>query len=212
MLVLAATALAMLVVMMRGLVVGVALAGHHQRTGEPLLGLAGIRLEHHRGNLGAEDHVVGAAEIVPAQTALAVVDQKRRRAAHLIGEHGLGNVLPIGLVDADGEGELVLVQERLQRLRRHHIMVLENSVEAEHGDVRVIEPLPKLLNLRQRMADAAWTEHLEGEHDNDLAFEVCERRRLRSIEPAGDGKLWWLFEVEHAGSLAYDIASIQSRS
>jgi hypothetical protein len=66
---------------------------------------------HH---LGAEAQVIYLAEIVAPEPALAVEHEDRRRAADLVGLHGLRDIIAVGLVEGDRESELVFVDARTE--------------------------------------------------------------------------------------------------
>ena len=75
----------------------------------------------------------------------------------------------VGSVHADGEGPAVLVDEGLQRLDRHHVMVLEDRVQADDGQLGRREGLAHPLGLRQAMGHTGRAQHLEGVQQHHAA-------------------------------------------
>ena len=73
----------------------------------------------------------------------------------LVAAHGdrQGGAGVVG-IDADGERDAVLVQERLQSHRGHGVVVFEHGVQPQHGD-GVAEGVAHALSLRQSVGDAA---------------------------------------------------------
>ena len=113
-------------------------------------------LQRERHDLGGEPHVVDVAEVMTAQPTLAVEQEKRRRALHLVGGHRLRQGLAVRLVDGDGERPAVLLHEGLERGRRLRLVVLEHSA-GEHGHLGVAEAHGEARSLRQGVLDAACT-------------------------------------------------------
>ena len=99
------------------------------------------------GEGGTEGEVVDLAECIGAQVAGAVDDEEARRAAQAVARHGDGGGFAgcVG-VDPDGKGDSVFVEECLEGHGRHGIVVLEDRVEAEQGEV-VTEGLLDALGL-----------------------------------------------------------------
>jgi len=57
----------------------------------------------------------------------------------------------VGLVDADGVRNPVLVQEHAQGLGTHHLVVLEDGVQADHAHLVLREQAVDAQGLRQAM-------------------------------------------------------------
>ena len=76
-------------------------------------------------------------------------------------------------------------------------MVLEHGMQADDGDLALVEHLGDPPGLREAMRDAAGAQHLEGHDDHDLALEAVERRRRLGVEPLRDLKLGRALGVEH---------------
>ena len=68
-----------------------------------------------------------------------------------------------------------------------------------HRDLPVVEGARDALRLRQRVAQGAGALHLEGEQDDDAAFQLRERERLLRIEPLRDLELGGIFGIEGGG-------------
>ena len=154
-------------------------------------------LDRQRHDLGGEPHILDVPEVVPAQAPLAIEQQQRRRAPHLVGGHGPGQACAIGRIDRDREAPSVFVDECLQRLRPHRRMMLEHGVQTDHHDLVVAELPGQALGLRQRVRHAARTQHLE-RHDNDhLALQRLQGQRRPRVEPAGNGELRRALWIEH---------------
>ena len=143
-------------------------------------------LEHQRHDLGAEAHVVDGAQIVAAQAPLAVEQQKRRRALDAVGLHGPRQAGAVRRVDRDGDGDVLGLEERLEQGRRHVLVVLEHHVQAENRDLVAVEGAREPLRLRERVAQRAGAQHLEGDEHDDLALERLQRERLGRVEPLRD--------------------------
>ena len=136
-------------------------------------------LDAQRHDLGAEAHVVDGAEVMAAQAALAVEHQQRRRALHAVGLHRLGQAQAVHLVDGDGELDVLGLEERLELRRRHVGVVLEHHVQADDGDLIAGEGAGDAAGLRQRMAQGARAQHLEGDEDDDLALQLLAATAAR---------------------------------
>ena len=85
----------------------------------------------------------------------AVDDDQAGGAPQLVAAHGdgQGGAGVVG-VDADGERDSVLVQERFERGWGHGVVVLEHGVQPQHGD-GVAEGVLDALGLGQPVGDAA---------------------------------------------------------
>ena len=125
------------------------------------------------------------AEGVDAEFAGAVNDDEAGCAAQSVAPHGngRGDARRVG-VHANGECDAVFVQERFQGHGGHSIVVFEDGVEPQQGDV-VSEILLNPLRLRNAVRDATGTEHLECFDHNDFASEIRERRVGVCVEPSG---------------------------
>ena len=137
MIVAAAAGVAMLVMLvMVPIVLAVGMARHGQRIGQCLLNRDGLLtgrtgwLDGQGHDLGRQQHVVRAAEIVAPQSAGTIEEQQRRRALHLVGGHRLRLLFAVRLVDSDRERPAVLMHERLQGRGRHDILMLEDAVQS----------------------------------------------------------------------------------
>ena len=66
---------------------------------------------------------------------------------------------------------------------RHVLVVLEHHVQADDGDLVGGEGAGDASRLRQRVAQRAGAQHLEGDEDDDLALQLLEGQRLGRVEP-----------------------------
>ena len=58
---------------------------------------------------------------------------------------------------------MLLLEEGLEQLRRHVLVVLKHHMQADDRDLIVVEGAREALRLRQRVAEGAGALHLEGE-------------------------------------------------
>ncbi len=127
----------------------------------------------------AEGEIVLGPETVARDAAVAIDDpQSRACRGKPVGRHGLRDgAVGRGAVDRDRERDLVFVQERFERHRRHGRVVLEDGVDAQHdqpvdraGDF--VQP-PR---LRDRVRDAAG-----GTASGSACSTTMRPRRLASV-------------------------------
>jgi len=171
-----------------------------------LLAASARVLDRQRHNLRSKADVVRMAKIVTPEPPSPVKNKERRRALHLIGRERLRWSFPIGLVDPDREWPAIFALEDLQRLLGHHLVVLEDRVQADDGHLIRAEPLANPPRLGQAFRHATGTEHLESYQDDHLALELSEGHRLVGVEPARDGEFGRGLWVEHFRSPAVDAA------
>jgi hypothetical protein len=143
-----------------------------------LLAVAACVLDRERHDLGGEADVVGVTEIVAPEPACAIEHEERGRTLHLVGRERLRRTLAVRLVDADREGPLVLALENLEGLLGHHIMVLEDRVQADDRNLVRTEALSQSPRLRQSLRYTAGAKHLKSHQDHDLALEACQGHRF----------------------------------
>jgi hypothetical protein len=128
--------------------------------------LCGERPEQH-----AQGQVINLPKGVFNDAACSVDDDGRRRAAHIEAPHRhRDRLMLVWLINADGKGQPIFMDEGFKRNRRHCGVMLENRVEPDHNDIGPIpEKTMQTFGLRQGMRDTARTKHLERMKDNDLA-------------------------------------------
>ena len=163
-------------------------------------GITGFDGQRH--HLGAEPDIVHLAEIVPAQAALAVENEQRRRALDLERRHGFGQFGAVRRVDRDGKFDFVFLEELGQRVRLLLVAILEHRMQPDDRDLVGVERGREPGRLGKPMLHRSGAEHLEGRQDDDFALERLQRQGPLSVEPARGGDLGRLFGVEHGGVLS----------
>ena len=96
----------------------------------------------------ADAQIIDGAQIMTAKTALAIEHEQRWRALQLVGFHGGGQLLAVGLIVGDGNGDAILLQEHLDLIRRLIVLLLEGHVQTKHGDFLAGECVPQAHRLR----------------------------------------------------------------
>lgn len=148
----------------------------------PVCHCAVLRARRERGfpdqrlDRSAKPQIIQMTELLEAELSRAVDQDRRRRALHLVGAHGLRQSL-IGLrINADGEVYSVFVQESRKRLRAPlRLVMLKHRVQTDHCEVTRREGGSRPLRLRQAVADAAGAQHLEGDGQDHPAAQRFER-------------------------------------
>lgn len=84
----------------------------------------------------AESQVINLAEVMQLHTTCTVQHDARRRTAQSIACHGSRRpAATVGLIYTDGEGPTVLVYKGLQRLYGHRVVVLEDCMQTDNGEI-----------------------------------------------------------------------------
>lgn len=157
-----------------------------------------VRRFHAEGHhLGGDPNVVHAAEVMAAQTALTVENQRRWRALDLIGRHGRRDGPAVDGILGDREREALLAEKGSELVRGLRLGLFECGVEPDHDDLVAGEALRHPLRLRQTVLERSGAVGLEGGQHDDAALEALERARFGGIEPHRGFKLGRVLGVEH---------------
>lgn len=148
-------------------------------------------------DLCPETEVVDLTEVVPAQTALAIEDQHRRRALDLEGLHRFRQRASVDGIDADRKAQSIFFREIFDGLRVLDFRILKRSVERDHRDLVVGKGVRQALRLRQTVLDATRAVQLERRHHDDLPLEGLERQRAIGIDPSSCLEFRRVFGIEH---------------
>lgn len=133
---------------------------------------------------GAQMQVVDLTRVIQTNAAVPVKDHHARRAAHPMALHRHQHRTSwIGLVDTDRERNPVPVQENAQGLGPHHIVVLEDGVQADHRDLFLREQPVDAQSLRQAVRHATRAQHLEGVQHHCASAQALQGHQLRRVEP-----------------------------
>ena len=131
------------------------------------------------GECGPEGEVVDRAEGVDPEQAGPVDGEQAWGASEGVAAHRDWRVdVELGSVDTDGEIDGVLVQKRGERHRGHGVVVLEDGMEPEHGEVAT-ERGVDALGLGESVSDTSWAEHLERFNDHDLTSQAGDKNASR---------------------------------
>lgn len=151
-------------------------------------GVARLGLPQQQAELGAEPQILLDAEMVVAQPAPGVDQQRARRALQAVGAHGEGNGAAVGVgeVDAHRKGIAMLGEKDREGLGAHHRVMLEDGVQADDGERGAGQQPRHPLGLGQAVEHAAGAEHLEGVDQHHLAAQALQAQRRVAVEPAAD--------------------------
>ena len=150
-----------------------------------------------RHDLGPDAQIVDAAQIVTAQAALAIEDQHRRRALHVISDHGLGDLIAARFVVSDGNGNAGGLEEYFDVGGRLLFEIFKRHVQAEDRDFALGESFAQPRGLRQSELDRTRAHDLKRRHDDDFALVGFERLLAVGIQPALGNDLRGAFWIEH---------------
>jgi len=77
-------------------------------------------------------------------------------------------------VNANGERNSIVMQEDLQGVLTHNMMMLKYRMQPKHRNITFAKALPDFLGLWNAMGYAARTKHLKRRHNNNAPDEITQ--------------------------------------